>query len=317
MEQQHETPDPGARARDALLTADEERQLAARVAQARRAQERLAALGAACADVAELEEALRAGRRARALMVATNQGLVWSVALRYRGLGLELEDLVQEGNVGLLRAIDRFDPGRGVRFATYAVWWVRQAIVEALERAGRPIRLPERAARELRELERAAGAPGDAGAADRAAGVDTARVRDLLAVGQPPLSLDAALGADGELTLGDTLADPRADVDAVLDELADRQALAAAMAGLSPEQRRLLILRVGLVGGPPRPIGEVAAELGVRRDRALRMEAAALRALRQRGPGAGRLVSTGGDRWQPSRRRPGGGASSEESRTRS
>jgi RNA polymerase primary sigma factor len=276
MEQQHETPDRGARARDALLTADEERQLAARVAQARRAQERLAALGAACADVADLEEALRAGRRARALMVATNQGLVWSVALRYRGLGLELEDLVQEGNVGLLRALDRFDPDRGVRFATYAVWWVRQAIVEALELAGRPIRLPERAARELRELERAAGA------ADRAAGVDTSRVRDLLAVGQPPLSLDAALGADGELTLGDTLADPRAEVDAVLDELADRHALAAAMAGLPPEQRRLLILRFGLDGGPPRPIGEVAAELGVPRDRARRMEAAALRALRQR-----------------------------------
>jgi RNA polymerase primary sigma factor len=274
------TRDSTARAPHHLLSADEERELAGHVAAARRAREALATPGVDDGERAELEGAVRAGDRARALIVATNQGLVWSVALRYRGLGLELEDLVQEGNVGLLRALDRFDPGRGVRFATYAVWWVRQAIIEALQRTGRAIRLPEHAARELRDLER--GAVAKQGAPERLAGVDAGRVRGLLDVARAPLSLDEGVGVETETTLGDLVADPRANVDAVLDQLADRQMLAGAMAGLSPQHRRLLVLRYGLDGGPPRPIAEVADQMGISREAARRAEGAALRELRRR-----------------------------------
>jgi RNA polymerase primary sigma factor len=271
------------------LTVEQEQELTRAIVEGRRARARLAARALPDAERRELERVVREAARARALLIAANQGLVRSVALRYRRPGLEVEDLVQEGNVGLLRAIERYDPSRGSRFATYAVWWVRQAILAALGSAGRMIRLPGRAERELVRLSRLAGqAPvGESGtgleALAGAAGVDAAHAHELLTAAGPVLSLDSLLGGS-ELTLGEVIADPRADVDAALDRLAERQALAAALAALPDAHRRLLTLRYGLDGGPPRPLPEVAAQMGIPRDKARRLEGAALRLLRQRTP---------------------------------
>src|SRR3989442_3819215 len=257
---------PDARAERAPLTPEEERQLARLVAAGRHAHDQLAS-GAVAADRVELERRVRAAARARALLVAASQGLVWSIARRYRNRGLELEDLVQEGNVGLLRAIERFEPGRDCRLSTYATWWIRQAILTALHESARPIRLPVRAERELGRLGRAraevaaADERTDLPSAAKAAGLDGARARELVAAADGLLSLDRLLDRDSHATLGDMMADPEADVEEILDRLALRQAIASLLAELPQLHRRVLVLRHGLDGAAPRALADAAAAL--------------------------------------------------------
>jgi len=235
------------------------------------------------------QEALCAGDAARAAFVAANRRLVVTIAARYQHRGLPLDDLVQEGTVGLLRAIDLFDPARGYKFSTYAVWWIKQALRRALAVQVPLTHVPlnvqdERArlARQAHALHAALGHPPSP--ADLAAALDIprARVEALTAPLPAPIPLDQTVGDAETMTLGDLLADPaalRPDDAAEAQERA--AAVRAALAALTPHQRAILAARHGLDGEPPRTLQEIGRALGLTRQAVQQAEARALQQLRQ------------------------------------
>ncbi len=235
------------------------------------------------------QDALRAGAAARATFVAANRRLVVTIAARYQHRGLPLDDLVQEGTVGLLRAIDLFDPARGYKFSTYAVWWIKQALRRALAVQVPLTHVPlnvqdERArlARQAHALHAALGHPPSP--ADLAAALDIprARVEALTAPLPTPIPLDQTVGDAETTTLGDLLSDPaalRPDDAAEAQERA--AAVRAALAALTPHQRAILAARHGLDGEPPRTLQEIGRALGLTRQAVQQAEARALQQLRQ------------------------------------
>ncbi len=234
------------------------------------------------------QDALRAGDAARATFVAANRRLVVTIAARYQHRGLPLDDLVQEGTVGLLRAIDLFDPARGYKFSTYAVWWIKQALRRALAvqvpLAHVPLNVQDeraRLARQAHALHAALGHPPSP--ADLAAALDIPRARvDALTAPLPaPVPLDQTVGDADTTTLGDLLADPaalRPDDVAEAEELA--AAVRAALATLPPRERAILAARHGLDDAPPRTLDEIGRGLGLTRERVRQIKACALRQLR-------------------------------------
>jgi RNA polymerase primary sigma factor len=238
-----------------LLTADEERRLA-------RAIER--------GDLA-----------AKDRLVRCNLRLVASVARRYVGRGLAMEDLLQEGVVGLIRAAEKFDWRRGTRFSTYAVPWIRQAIAQGLANTGRLIRLPapqhlqaEQLARAERGLlERGGAEPGEAELA-AATGLDEAAVRRIRRADAPAASLDATVG-DGSGRLGDLVADEREPGDVAL-AAARRRTVRRSVERLADRDRDVMRLRFGLDGGGERTLGAVGAVVGLSPERVRQLESAAL-----------------------------------------
>ncbi len=235
------------------------------------------------------QDALRAGDAARAAFVAANGRLVVAVARRYQHRGLPFDDLVQEGTVGLLRAVDLFDPARGYKFSTYAVWWIKQALRRALALqvplAHVPINVQdERAhlARQAHALHAALGHPPSRGELAAATGLPPARVDALTAPLPAPVPLDLTMGDGESTTLGDLLPDPavdRPDAEAEARELA--AAVRAALAGLTPRDRAILAARHGLDGEPPRTLQEIGRSLGLTRQAVQQAEARALARLRR------------------------------------
>jgi RNA polymerase primary sigma factor len=222
-------------------------------------------------------------------MVERNLGLVWSVAKSYRGLGVPIEDLVQEGTVGLLRAIDRFDPRRGLRLSTYAGWWIRRAVIDALDDA-RPIRIPVGAARGLAAVHRAerelrtesSGTPTDSAVATRA-GLRPERVRVLRHAARVTASLDHGVGNDGT-TLHELVADPGADDPwGRVDERETWRQVWAMLKLLPSRHREVLVRRYGMVGGDSETHAEIAAHLGVGEERSRQLEHEAFHRLRELG----------------------------------
>jgi RNA polymerase sigma factor (sigma-70 family) len=216
------------------------------------------------------QDALRAGDTARAAFVAANHGLVVAVARRYQHHGLPLDDLVQEGHVGLLRAVDLFDPARGYKFSTYVVWWIKQGIRRAVATQVPLVHVPgnvqdERArlARQAHALHAALGHPPSRADLAAALGLPRARVDALTAPLPAPVPLDLTIGDAETMTVGDLLPDPAALRP---DEEAEAQALAAAvraaLAGLPPRERAILAARHGLDGEPPRTLQEIGHRLG-------------------------------------------------------
>jgi RNA polymerase primary sigma factor len=238
----------------------------------------------------ELAQAIEAGdERARRRMIESNLRLVVSIARRYAATGLPLGDLVQEGNLGLLRAVEKFDWRRGVKFATYATWWIKQAIARgAADRGASPIRLPVHVDEQVGRLRRAQarlterlGRRPTSGELAAELGLPVATVLRLEAAPTAVASLDTPIGDDG-VVLQDLLEDdPTTGPDELALEAVGRQALERALAGLPERARRVLVLRFGLDSGTPRTLEEVAAVMGVSRERVRQVELGALAALRR------------------------------------
>jgi RNA polymerase primary sigma factor len=227
---------------------------------------------------------------ARDRLILANLPLVAHVARDYRGARLPFEDLVHEGIVGLLEAVRRFDPERGTRFSTYAAWWIRKHILEALHAVEAPLRLPDHRRREVGRIARAA---SDLGALLHRAplreeisarmATTVERVDRLLAGRATAVSLDEGRAEDDPSPLSERLADPRARLqERGMIAAESRRALLEAFSGLPPRQKYVLGRRLGIDGGPELSLREIGVELNLSRERVRQVETAALRVLRRR-----------------------------------
>ena len=271
-----------------LLNRQEEIDLAQRIRAGGAAETKLPQCRAAARRRA-LQAQVEDGQQACAELVTRNTRLVIAIAKRYRGHGVELADLIQEGNLGLLKAARRFDPGRGYRFSTLAPWWIRQGVQRAVLNHGRTIRLPVHVSEKLRDVaqqakaleQRLGRAPTPAELAEASA-LTERKLAALLRANQTPLSLETPLDADASDSpeFGDSVPDEdaRTPDQAARRQLADQ--VASALKCLSDRERTVLSLRFGLDGGGSRVLEAVAMQIGVTSERARQIETEALRKLR-------------------------------------
>ena len=236
--------------------------------------------------LAEVHQARRELKRLREEMVRAHLRLVVTIAKKYRGhSSLELSDLIQEGNLGLMRAVEKYNYRRGVKVSTYAVWWIRQSITRAMADKGRMIRVPEQMAktarkvhRERSKLQQHGREPGSDEIAARS-GIAKARVEQALSLVQDPTSLDIPIGEDGDVTLADLIEAPDAvNPHAAAEAAALRECVAEVLAELTPREERILRMRFG-IGMPDHTLEQVSKTFGVTRERIRQIEAKALQKL--------------------------------------
>jgi RNA polymerase primary sigma factor len=229
---------------------------------------------------------------AKAKLIESNLRLVMSITRNYTRASVPLLDLIQEGNLGLIRAVEKYDWRLGYKLSTYATWWIRQAVSRALADQGRTIRLPIHVAEQARKVLRARRILTQKLNTDptveqiaKESGFTPKRVRELLELVEDPVSLETPVG-DGESVYGDLIEDTHSDEPEAATAKALRSVeLAQALLRLNPRLRRVLTLRFGLQGQAPRTLEEVGAELGVTRERVRQLETHALRELRSVAPG--------------------------------
>ncbi|WAX80190.1 RNA polymerase sigma factor [Streptomyces sp. KMM 9044] len=272
-----------------LLTAAEEVELACRVEAGLFAEEKLRLASDLDSRLAlDLDRLVVMGRMAKRRLIEANLRLVVSVAKRYVGRGLTMLDLVQEGNLGLIRAVEKFDYARGYKFSTYATWWIRQAMSRALADQARTIRVPvhvvELINRVVRVQRRMLQERGREPTADEVAaqlGLTPERVGEVLRLAQEPVSLHAPVGEEDDVALGDLIED--GDAASPVESAAFlllREHLEAVLSTLGERERKVVQLRYGLVDGRPRTLEEIGRIFGVTRERIRQIESKTLGKLR-------------------------------------
>ncbi|MEU3500971.1 RNA polymerase sigma factor [Streptomyces hundungensis] len=272
-----------------LLTAAEEVELARRVEAGLFAEEKLTSTPDLDSQLAlDLDKLVVMGRMAKRRLIEANLRLVVSVAKRYVGRGLTMLDLVQEGNLGLIRAVEKFDYARGYKFSTYATWWIRQAMSRALADQARTIRVPvhvvELINRVVRVQRRMLQERGYEPTPDEVAAhldLTPERVGEVLRLAQEPVSLHAPVGEEDDVALGDLIED--GDAASPVESAAFlllRQHLEAVLSTLGERERKVVQLRYGLADGRPRTLEEIGRIFGVTRERIRQIESKTLNKLR-------------------------------------
>ncbi|MFC1416403.1 RNA polymerase sigma factor [Streptacidiphilus cavernicola] len=273
-----------------LLTAVQEVELAREVEAGLFAEEYLNAHPGLAEEplASDLDRLIVLGRIAKRRLIEANLRLVVSVAKRYVGRGLTMLDLVQEGNLGLIRAVEKFDYARGYKFSTYATWWIRQAMSRALADQARTIRVPvhvveliNRVVRVQRRLLQERGCEPTAAEVAEVLEILPARVSEVLRLAQEPVSLHAPVGDEDDVALGDLIED--GDAASPVESAAFillRQHLEAVLSTLGERERRVVQLRYGLVDGRPRTLEEIGRLFGVTRERIRQIESKTLSKLR-------------------------------------
>jgi RNA polymerase primary sigma factor len=274
----------------ALLTAEEEVTLAKQVTEAQQAQQLLLNnKNLSWMERFSLERACNAGDEARRKLIQANLRLVVSVAKRYIGGPLSFMDLVQEGNIGLMRAVEKFDYRKGNRFSTYATWWIRQAVTRAMAEQGRVIRLPVHLSESIVQmrrvtykLEQTLEREPTAEELAEVLGISLRKVKRLLQAATQPISLEQPTGNDGESHIGELVADEqlKSPMEIATQRMLQEE-LAEALMDLPERERNILQLRYGLADGRRRTLEEVGSAFGITRERTRQIEAEALRRLRQ------------------------------------
>lgn len=272
-----------------LLTAEEEVELARRVEAGLFAEEKLNSAADPDSELAvDLDRLVVLGRMAKRRLIEANLRLVVSVAKRYVGRGLTMLDLVQEGNLGLIRAVEKFDYARGFKFSTYATWWIRQAMSRALADQARTIRVPvhvveliNRVVRVQRRLLQERGYEPTAEEVGAHLEISPERVSEVLRLAQEPVSLHAPVGEEDDVALGDLIEDgDAASPMETASFLLLREHLEAVLSTLGERERKVVQLRYGLADGRPRTLEEIGRIFGVTRERIRQIESKTLGKLR-------------------------------------
>jgi len=275
-------------ARVPLLTPEEETSLAKRLERGRRAQRKLERDGYNEEEAARLRQEVIQGEQARDHLIKANTRLVVSIAKKYMGQGVPFSDLIQEGNLGLMKAVEKFDYRRGYKFSTYATWWIRQAITRALADQGRTIRVPVHMSDRIRklhqvsrQLEQVWGRKPTPEELAEEMDLEPSKVRWMLRVSRHPVSLERPVGEEEDSELGNFIEDVDAPTppDAAYHHMLQEK-LEDVLATLTPREARILRLRFGLQNGRSYTLEEVGKKFGLTRERIRQIEGQALRKLR-------------------------------------